>query len=271
LKLGPLDRSLREVWDRVRATEQDPSEKEWCMNAGRLGLDPYDPDAPDLERIKDGLCEELFADFCEAAEPDELSPICNWARDASRRLHNAPVIMTRGFGAAPRPDFSRRPWAEGYDAARLLRNRMGLAESPQRAPDTLLGDSAISDSATLLGGAPLVEGLARRESHEMRMAVTAISRRQRRFRLCRSFYLAWRPNRSTVAATTAGTWRQQASRAFAAELLAPADLLRDRAGNAGLTEGDIDVLADELGCPATAIIRQAQNHHVQLRDVRLPV
>ena len=148
---------------------------------------------------------------------------------------------------------------------------MSLTETPQRAPDALLGDAATSEHATLLNGAPLVEGLARRENNEMRMAVTAVSHRQRRFRLCRSIYLAWRSSGSTVAATTASTWRQQASRAFAAELLAPADLLRDRAGNAGLTEGDIDVLADELGCPATAIIRQAQNHNVALRDVRLPV
>ena len=133
-KLGSLNDALRQACDRVFASEADQAEKEWCVNAGRLGIDPYDGDAPDLERIRGNLSEELFADLCEAAEPDELSPVANWVREASQRLRNAPAITTRGFGAAPRPDFGRRPYTEGYDAGRLLRTRMGLSEAPQRGP-----------------------------------------------------------------------------------------------------------------------------------------
>jgi hypothetical protein len=85
----------------------------------------------------------------------------------------------------------------------------------------------------------VVEGLAQRRGNEVKAAVSARSRKQKRFRMCRTNYLSWRAGNtghSDVAATTGDTWRQQASRAFAAEILAPAELLKECAGTSGLTQ-----------------------------------
>jgi Zn-dependent peptidase ImmA (M78 family) len=80
--------------------------------------------------------------------------------------------------------------------------------------------------------------------------------------------MAWRAgSNGDAAATSATTWRQQASRAFAAELLAPAALLKERAGKTGLTRDTLQRLANEWMCPQLAIIHQAENHKIPLKGV----
>jgi hypothetical protein len=269
-----VDRSsLAQGWETIGASAHDPGERIWCINAGRLGLDPYDPDTPDLARISDGLSDSLFGDVCEATEPSELNPTCNWVRGAAARLSNAPAIPIKPFGAPHRQDLTQPGWRDGYDSARLLRSRIGLTPDPRRASETLLGDTLQSAQARLDDNTPAsMEGLTRRNGPEMRTIVSARSARQRRFRMYRAAYLAWRTGQDGEAAiTTASTWRQQASRAFAAELLAPADLLRDRAGKGGLTQDVVERLATEWVCPPLAIIHQAQNHGVPLRGVQMAV
>ena len=101
----------------------------------------------------------------------------------------------------------------------------------------------------------------------MHVLVAARSARQQRFRMCRAVYLGWRAGSNVeAAATRAITWRQQASRAFGAELLAPAKLLKERAGKAGLTKVSVERLASEWMCPPRAIVHQAQNHKIPLLD-----
>ena len=100
---------------------------------------------------------------------------------------------------------------------------------------------------------------------DIRVIVSTRSQRQRRFRMCKGIYLAWRSGpHGEAAVTTAQTWRQQASRAFAAELLAPADLLKERTAKTGLTPHLLDRLANEWVCPTQAIVHQAENHGVPL-------
>src|SRR6266849_6559746 len=57
---------LREGWDRVLESFGDEEERQYCIAAGRLGIDPYDPDAPDISGFADGISESLFADVCDA-------------------------------------------------------------------------------------------------------------------------------------------------------------------------------------------------------------
>lgn len=269
-----VDRSsLAQAWERIGESVHDPDERIWCINAGRLGLDPYDSDTPDLARISAGLSDSLFGDVCEATEPSELSRTCNWVRGAAARLPNAPALPIRHFGAPHRRDLTQPGWRDGYDSARLLRSRIALTQDPRRASETLLGDALQSAQARLDDNTPAsMEGLTRRNGPEMRTIVSARSARQRRFRMYRAAYLAWRAGQDGEAAiTTASTWRQQASRAFAAELLAPAELLRERAGKGGLTQDVVERLATEWVCPPLAIIHQAQNHGVPLRGVQMAV
>jgi Zn-dependent peptidase ImmA (M78 family) len=86
--------------------------------------------------------------------------------------------------------------------------------------------------------------------------------------MCRTVYLAWRAGiEGEFAATPADTWRQQASRAFAAELLAPATLLRQRYGKTGLDNVAVERLASEWQCPPQIIVHQAKNNKIAVKGV----
>lgn len=271
-RLGLFDgraAELREDWDRVTSSLQRPDEQEWCRNAGRLGLDPYDPDMFDLGSMTAGISQNLFADICEAADVPELFQTCEWTRYVTTRFRSTRPISVGTFGGPPYRDLSMPGWRNGHDGVQLLRQRLGLPLDPRQALKRLFDDPEDSDLDRVTELAPgTIEGVARREGSEVRAIVPARSIKQRRFRTCRATYLGWRAGSGIdVAATPADTWRQQASRAFAAELLAPAKLIKDRYGKTGLNQNSVERLSSEWLCPAQIIVHQANNHRIPVKGV----
>ncbi len=259
--------ALREDWDRIVSSTHDPEEREWCTNSGRLGLDPYDPDTVDLGRMTAGLNDTLFADICEAADIADLWQTCEWARTATARFRNTKPISVKGFGGPPYRDLSSPGWRNGHEAVELLRQRLSLPIDPRQAMRRLFDDPENADGDRFPDTTPnALEGVARREGMEIRANVPARSVRQKRFRTCRATYLGWRVGSGTdIAITPAETWHQQASRAFAAELLAPAKLIQDRYGKTGLNSFAIERLASEWLCPPRIIVHQAKNHKIPVK------
>lgn len=259
---------LREDWDRVTSSLQNADEQEWCRNAGRLGLDPYDFDTLDLGSMSAGISPSLFADICEAADVPELFQTCEWARVAGARFRSAQPIVVKEFGGPPYRDLSMPGWRNGYDGVQLLRQRLGLPLDPRQALKRLFDDPEGGDLDRFAEASGAVEGVARREGSEVRAIVPARSVKQKRFRTCRATYLGWRASSDTdVAVTAAETWRQQASRTFAAELLAPAKLIKDRYGKTGLNQNSVERLSSEWLCPTQIIVHQANNHRIPVKGV----
>jgi hypothetical protein len=185
-------------------------------------------------------------------------------RESANKVLDAPQISLANFGAPPSVGLGKGAWVDGFDGAKVVRERLCLDLNPVVAVDRLLGTA--DDHRALELVPPPIEGLIRRLSNSAQIAVTGRSETQRRFRLCRGAYLAWRAGDAEDGlVTVAGTRSQQASRAFAAEFLAPAEMLRKRAGNAGLTPDEIDALALEFQCDPRVIQNQAWNHRVPLR------
>jgi hypothetical protein len=253
----------------LRDSVNNPDELEWCKNAGRLGLDPYDPDTIDFGSMSAGISAALFADICEAVDLSDLHRACEWTRQATARLRRARPISLRGFGGPPYRDLTVPGWRNGIDAVELLRQRLKLPIDPRQALSKLFDDSEMGEPdrvSEVASGA--VEGVARRENSEIRATVPARSIKQQRFRTCRTTYLGWRASsNSEVAITPAETWRQQASRAFAAELLAPAKLIKDRYGKTGLNRNSVERLSSEWLCPEQIIVHQAKNHDISVNGV----
>lgn len=258
---------LCEGFERIAGSLHDPEEREWCTNAGRLGLDPYDPDGIDLGRLGAGISDTLFSDICEASEPRDLHQTCDWVRGALAGFRLAKPFSIREFGGPPYRDLTQPGYRNGLEAVEHLRNRLGLPLEPRPALEKLF-DGADSGRVHEPNATAAIEGLARRQGSEVRASVPARSVKQQRFRMCRTTYLAWRAGPdSEVAATPADTWRQQASRAFAAELLAPAALLKQRFGRSGLDARAVERLADEWQCPPRTIVHQAENNKVAVKGV----
>src|SRR5207237_475763 len=92
---------LRENWERVLECLADDEQRRYCIAAGRLGIDPYDPDALDLTVSARGLSSHLFSDICEATTAAELPEAAEWSRGIGRRLSSFPSIDVGEFGAMP--------------------------------------------------------------------------------------------------------------------------------------------------------------------------
>ena len=86
-------------------------------------------------------------------------------------------------------------------------------------------------------------------------------RSSERFLLARSLFLQANSRPAERRLVTAShTWDQRASRAFAAELLAPASALRDRIRGDTVSARQVAQYADEFGVDTLLIEGQLENH-----------
>lgn len=259
------DEGLWERWSRVVEAMNDPAQTAYCVAAGRLGFDPFDERTPDLSVFASHLPEESFDDLCEAAPFDELGAAAEWVAREQDALKQAPELDVRAFGEWPQLDAGQPAWKSGYRAALALRKNLGLAEDPHRASQELFtsADRRNPDEAP-----PAVEGLLTRSEGKVRRIVVARSSSQQRFRDWRAAYLGWGAEPGSYPLlTTATTYRQQASRAFAAEMLCPVEFLRGRAGRHGLTSDQLNDIAEFLDCAPLVVKHQAENHGIPMRGV----
>lgn len=263
---------LLEAWDRVRNSIADPNEFAYCTAAGRLGLDPYDPDAPDLSDWADGISQTLFSDVSEIAEVRNLPETTKWLRESEARLKIFPETNLANFGKPAIDNMDDPAWMVGQVSAELLRIHAGVpVENPRQAVSELLG-SVIAEGGELGKQGPEgVSALVERLGSSARIGTVARSARQRRFRACAATYLAWTAEEGQGrAATEAITRRQQASRAFAAEMVAPRQALLARATPAGFDEEDLYQLAGDFICPYETVMWQSLRAGIQLRGIELP-
>jgi hypothetical protein len=270
---GPAYHDLSRAWERVCQSIEHQDELGYCRAAGRLGIDPYDPDGPDLTRFGEQLEAGLFEDVTDAAIIEELDETTAWARDMEGRLREMPQIDLGVFGACPPDDLSRSAGLVGADAAGLVRTRNGWdIREPRRSLELALGDILPADRAMAQSGPWSLRALVLRTGDTARVGTVAGTAREQRFRACTAAYIAWTSQADeSRAATPAITRRQQAGRAFAAELLAPREYLRGLALErpAGLTSDDIERIAGDLICPSEAVTWQAWRARIPLRGSTL--
>ena len=264
--------ALSESWGRVRHSISDSDERAYCIAAGRLGFDPYDPDAPDLVGLADGIAETLFNDISEIVEVQDLPNVSPWLRECDARLKLFPEVDLSYFGSPVVDDLGSPAWVAGHASAEFLRARTGVStENPRGAINELLG-GAISEGGELAKTGPDgISALVQRLGASARIGTVARSARQRRFRACAATYVAWTaPEGEERAATEAITRRQQAGRAFAAEMMAPQQALLARATRVGFDEEDLADIASEFICPYETVKWQALRAGIPLRGIEIP-
>lgn len=229
--------ALQADWSALCATS--PAEAEFCRAAGRLGLDPYDtttwpPGLADwLERTAPGqLDEDLMADLLEAPGPasDKVKQHAAIVR----------VIAALGLGAATDPTTrsiaSVAAHEDGYALANMLRGHLSLAadqplEDVREAASKVVGRALVIDNDAALpdGRVLAVAGWDRQRGTPVVATRRSTSRASTRFLAGRGLYLTLcETTRGPRLVTDARTWLQRASRAFAAELLAPRAGVRQR-------------------------------------------
>ena len=265
--------ALRRDWAAISGAS--PDEREFCGWSARLGLDPYDPDEltdrhEELMRASVSPLEaELREDLLDASTADGLPADVSWIAAA----HD--IAISTGAPAASGPKQPSIPTVRkstahetGYECARVLRQTLpapnGGVVTDVREAMQEFGWAQPPLLTTPSKPASLIDAMVDRSPSGAAVVVAPADcgLRQERFRLARALflhYVAASPERRLV--TAAHTWDQQASRAFAAEFLAPAEVLAKHV-RTRISLRDIDELADEYQVSPLVIEHQIENHRL---------
>jgi len=264
---------LKENWRAIRGA--DPDETKFCVAAGRLGVDPYDP-----AQMHDGLAAFIEAafrdpdlpvarDLTEAAEVDSVAEQWSWVRQTTAAWKLGPIAKPPPVVAGAS---GQSPSRHGYRMAALVRDRAGLGPSqPVRSMEdvakAVAGGSLRNEDRNHVPGHNIRAVVGWAGQNEIIVAGPCPPRAgNARFLAARGLYHAlFACDRSERLVTERYTWDQQASRAFAAEFLAPQTALTARTqGRADRTK--IDELAAEFQASAIVIEKQLENAGVTLVD-----
>jgi hypothetical protein len=256
-----------EAWERVTKTTVE--EELYCRLIGSMGLSPYvshrEIDGV-LDKIAGIISNSMLTDLCDATNIGNFNRAAELTDSISKGLALARPLQFRELLKASRPlDTYRRAYEWGYHAADAARSALGISHDDPSGSTAFFEQLQLDPRTGLEQGSEAanpISGAVEREDDAMRVSLAGANPAQRKFAAARASFLAWsRTKKSSRLVTTARTRDQRASRAFAAELLAPAKYLRGRLGDRGdVSPFMLDKISEEIGSPPTVVRYQATNH-----------
>lgn len=266
------DHPVVDAWAQVSNTPNEAVE--FCKLMGALGLSPYTEHRrveAELERVSEKLSPAETLDLCLTATVDDFfrsAKVAEIIHDAMQE--SAPVDLSRIRDISPPGDVSGSPaWRRGRDAARKLRVEFGIDETDidggTKVFESLQVDWRAKTPIELNGFASPIAGALQRRDERGSVAFVHDAASSRRFAAARAAYFFWtgEPDERRLL-TNAVTREQQASRAFAAELLVPQAYIRGKARRSRVSWDQVDAIA-ELAMVSSDVVRhQAGNSGLQL-------
>ncbi|MBK9031280.1 MAG: hypothetical protein IPL61_08080 [Myxococcales bacterium] len=252
---------LRSDWRAIGSADGD--ERTLCERLATLGQDPY---APDLDEHVEfllanpiDLTEPVLRDVLAATDATRLGGALAAAHTLVARL----PLATRSHHPPFDPVYDARPYVAGYRRADAFRRQFAIDPTqPLRDLDAAIERAiGVIDQQWVSIDETGIEGAIQRNGT---CAIAAAGRAvpsSRRFLLARALHhwtCVTTEHSSRRLLTRATDWQQAASRAFAAELLAPAAALTARMRDHGAW--DLIELADEFQVNPMVIARQIENH-----------
>lgn len=226
--------SLAEEWGTIAETGAE--EADFCKTVARLGLDPYsvsDQITNNVLDVASSLPPEVVSDFFDSADPAALLEAAQWTRRAMTGASRAATKARERMSVLYESTLSgtqqdaesvlNRPWEYGYAMARQLRSAKGIQATNEFDISPWVGLSEVSAQSKGIQGFVVVE-------HDQCGLVSGISNQGtsgRRFSQARALgrVLASPSQRNFVLSAAHGD-DERVSRSFAAELLAPAEGIR---------------------------------------------
>jgi hypothetical protein len=253
---------LSEEWEAVANT--DDEEAAFCRTVARLGLDPYSVDdqtAADVLDVVDSLPEELVGDFLDNADPRALRRAAVWtqraldgataaaakARNTLQPLYEAASTVSKLSADA------ELPWTAGYRMARQVRQTLKVSSVDRFDISPWVGKTTSGrDSAGIQGVAAVAQnrcGLVQGDSRTGFGQARALGR------------VLTRPEQHSFILSAARGYDERVAGAFAAELLAPADGIRQALDALGgrLDDAVLDAVARRFGVSPLVIRHQYEN------------
>lgn len=266
---------LRDDWIDLRRLSSDESNV--CAWSARLGINAhYDDELSDdqVERLKSAirrLERRIADDLLDATAIDMIASDVNWIEEAHKRTRKARRSAPKNGQLRQSmpyvPDrYGKTAYAAGYRQARALRERSGLGNDSVPDLEGLMRRLGWADAPLVATDAAPSPGVRAVVDHGLNAAPVVAAHpptapTSERFLLARSLFLrACSPQSERRLVTASHTWDQRASRAFAAELLAPADALRQRICGDVISTREVAQYADEFLVDSTLVERQLENH-----------
>lgn len=262
---GVGDTALSEEWDALSATGED--EREFCLAVARLGFDPYCVDESiktSVQASSDRLPEDMLVDFLESVTPSKIADGLSWidrSSEAIDRTDAAPspaLKAIRSEVASLAPTTAHLPWDEGWQQARTLR---GLFDLP---PDAAFEMNGMIQHKRRQSSDRALQGLGGLSSSDAGVLISARRLKEPDARFARAralWHFAYGRTPQRFLLTPSHADRQRVERAFAAELLAPADgvraLLDDESGV--VTPEDVEDVATRFGVSPFVVRHQVAN------------
>ncbi len=252
----------------------DEAERRFCQLMGSMGLSPY-VDHGEIEttlsKIVERFSDQVLTDLCEAAAEADFLIAARDLEESMDALSDQPAVdLTPLFNIGAVDDDWRAPaWSPGVEAAKRVRQYFEIdplePHGSHRLFENLHLDPVIDHDGKYDLDELALHGSLRREKTEIRMNLMQKRPIQRRFDVARTCFLAWQLGTNGNRLVTRARVRdQQASRAFAAELLAPADYIRSRVTNESMSNYLAAEIAEELDTSFSVVRNQASNNRIAL-------
>ncbi|HEX8858497.1 MAG TPA: ImmA/IrrE family metallo-endopeptidase [Actinomycetes bacterium] len=254
---------LEKEWIALADTNRE--EAEFCLAAARLGLDPYSEALDKQENIvraAEVLAPNLIDDFFDAVNPQRLDTGIDWVIESSSHIAERSEGVAGGshlrfaVGDASNGDRSR-PWDIGYSQARRIREAYGRRVDEGFEFDSMM--SLFTIPSNDVGLQALGGGSDR--SHVLVLGRPMTSPNQRFAQARALWHFVFGVPSQSFLLTPAHTDRQRVERAFAAELLAPAEGIRERlqSDEVEFTFEDVEAIARDFGVSPMVIRHQIEN------------
>jgi hypothetical protein len=264
---------LQEEWAAIQAAGAD--ESKFCRVAAGLGRDPYaldDAERAALLGLEDILNEAVLEEAVAVLDADDLDANVAAVVGALEAGKAAGLSLERlrSLRTTIRPAAGGSPWDAGCVLAQHLRRQLELDGAPL-ASMTALGRAIGEDPEAVenvtqprhFGAAALLDGVVTSDANgRPAFAIRSGRDEARRFQFCRGLAEVLVSPGSDALLTRARSDRQQRSRAFAAEFLAPSSGLRARVSRPVVGEDDVDALAAEFGVSPWLVAHQLRNHEI---------
>ena len=263
-RLSTLDGSedayrLSQAWTALN--DLDPEERAFSRAAAMCGIDPFDVEdsvgeaiTAFWDRIDPSIREEALA----AADAHLLPELGEWLGTAVEDLSSAGNENCWNEIRDQIPTFhSQEPWNQGYELAHSVRDCLGLGQSPfcfeSEGPLAIFHHERESPSRR-------IEGLVAATTPAC-VTVPRSYSSGKRFLMARALghFVSRREPQLGILGSVHND-RQARSRAFAAELLAPAEVLYGRWSGSDSPDDEVDELSREFDVSSRVILHQIDNY-----------
>ena len=254
---------LLDAWDAV--VETSAAEEVFCRLAGRLGLDPYNLGADDLAMqlmaVADELPPSLLEDFACAVDASQLAAAASWVLQGQQALkRHAGIVNTERcpLPTANGTNPTDRPWQRGYAVATAFREQQHVPQDQPLTMEAFLPDGTVIAAAAAPRGLDAVIGLPDATIYTAKSELQS-----HHFIKARALFATiTKHNSSAMLLTSAYTTWQQQSRAFAAEVLAPAAYLKAALSTELVSHEEAAEIAQTLNVSPWVVEYQISNHRI---------